>query len=77
MYFLSKKGLVELRVLDKANAFDIAIILFIANRIEQNGEDCEAVFVDEDDETTTNALWFKLRKGANEDYDNNTNAVHK
>ena len=67
-YFLSKKAfdivnapqkfskrLVEI-VLDKANAFDNVIILFIANKIEQNEDEGEADFVDEDDETTTNAL---------------------
>ena len=49
------KRLVEI-VLDKANAFDNAIILFIANKIEQNEDEGEAVFVVVDDETTANAL---------------------
>ena len=49
------KKLVEI-VHDKTNAFDNAIILSIANKIEQNEDEGEAVFVVVDDETTTNVL---------------------
>ena len=46
----SEKRLVEI-VLDKANAFDNAIILFIANKIEKNEDEGEAGFVDDDNNT--------------------------
>ena len=45
-----RKRLVEI-VLDKANAFDNAIILFIANKIEKNEDEGEAGFVDDDNNT--------------------------
>ena len=38
------------------NSFDNAIILIIANEVEQNEDEGEAVFVVGDDETTTNAM---------------------